>query len=98
TAMASLREGLHIDPLSFELHYHLGLLLGREEQLFEAIHELETASDLQPQNFSSVRNLAILYQRAGFKHKAVEMWERALANAPDEETKRGIKDHLRNLF
>ena len=62
------------------------------------VTELETAIDLQPRNFSALRNLAVLYQRAGFKHKAVEMWERALGNAPDEETRRGIKDHLVSLL
>ena len=97
-AITHLREGIHIDPLSFKLHYHLGLLYGRRDDLFEAIHELETAVDLQPKNFSALKNLAVLYQRAGFKHKAVEMWERALGNAPDDETKRGIKEHLMSLL
>ncbi len=97
-AIAELQRGIRIDPLSFKLHYHLGLLFGRRDDLFEAIHELETAVDLQGKNFSALKNLAVLYQRAGFKHKAVEMWERALGNAPDDETKRGIKDHLMSLL
>lgn len=97
-AIAKLREGLTIDPLSFQLHYHLGLLCGRRDEVFEAIHELETAVDLQPRNFSALKNLAVLYQRAGFKHKAIEMWERALASAPDDETRHGIKEHLMTLL
>ncbi len=97
-AIVKLREGLAIDPLSFQLHYHLGLLCGRKDEVFEGINELETAVDLQPRNFSALKNLAILYQRAGFKHKAVEMWERALSAAPDQETRQGIKDHLVNLL
>jgi len=97
-AIAHLREGLSIDPLSFQLHYHLGLLCGRSDNVFEAIHELETAVDLSPKHFSALKNLAVLYQQAGFKHKAIEMWERALGNAPDEETRQGIKDHLMSLL
>lgn len=97
-AIERLHEGLGIDPLSFKLHYHLGLLLGRRDDVFEAIHELEAAVDLQPRHFSALKNLAVLYQRAGFKHKAIESWERALANAPDEETRQGIKDHLMTLL
>ena len=97
-AIARLREGLAIDPLSFQLHYHLGLLCGRSENVFEAIHELETAVDLAPKHFSALKNLAVLYQQAGFKHKAIEMWERALGNAPDDETRQGIKDHLMSLL
>lgn len=97
-AIAHLREGLAIDPLSFQLHYHLGLLCARRDDVFEAIHELETAVDLQARNFSALKNLAVVYQRAGFKHKAIEMWERALGAAPDEETRLGIKDHLMTLL
>jgi DNA-binding response OmpR family regulator len=97
-AIAKLEEGLAIDPLSFQLHYHLGLLWGRRDNLFDAIHELETAVDLQPRHFAALKNLAILYQRAGFKHKAIEMWERALGNAPDDETRAGIKEHLMGLL
>ena len=97
-AIAHLKRGLGVDPLSFKLHYHLGLLFGRRDDLFDAIYELETAIDLQPRSFSALKNLAVLYQRAGFKHKAIEMWERALSSSPDDETRRGIKDHLMSLL
>jgi CheY-like chemotaxis protein len=99
TAIEHLKRGVGIDPLAFRLHYHLGLLYGRRDaNIFEAIQSLETAVDLAPKNFPSLKNLAVLYQRAGFKHKAVEMWERALGCSPDDETKRGIKDHLMSLL
>jgi CheY-like chemotaxis protein len=97
-AIAHLQRGIGIDPLAFKLHYHLGLLYGRRENIYEAIHELEIAIDLQPRHFPALKNLAVLYQRAGFKHKAIEMWERAMRQAPDDETKRGIKDHLMGLL
>ncbi|MFO0683973.1 MAG: response regulator [Sandaracinus sp.] len=97
-AIAHLLRGVGIDPLSFRLHYHLGLLYGRRDQVFEAIHALETAVDLAPKNFAALKNLAVLYQRAGFKHKAIEIWERALGSAPDDETRRGIKEHLMSLL
>jgi CheY-like chemotaxis protein len=98
-AIAKLSEGVRVDPLSFQLHYHLGLLYGRrDDALFDGIHALESAVDLQPRSFPALKNLAVLYQRAGFKHKAVEIWERALACAPDETTRRGIKDHLVGLL
>ncbi|NOY92946.1 MAG: response regulator [Deltaproteobacteria bacterium] len=97
-AIAQLKRGLSIDPLSFSLHYHLGLLTGRTDNVFEAIHELETAVDLSPRHFSALKNLAVLYQRAGFKHKATEVWERALGAAPDQATRQGIKEHLMGLL
>ena len=97
-AIGFLKHGIGIDPLSFKLHYHLGLLHGRQEAVFEAINELETAVDLQPRHFLALKNLAVLYQRAGFKHKAIEVWKRALNHSPDDETRRGIKDHLMTLL
>ena len=97
-AIQHLERGVGLDPLAFRLHYHLGLLYGRREELFEGIQSLETSVDLSPRNFSALKNLAVLYQRAGFKHKAIEMWERALAVAEDEEIRKGIKDHLMSLL
>ncbi len=97
-AIEELRQGVLIDPLSFQLHYHLGLLYGRKDSIFEAIHELEAAVNLQTRHFSALKNLAVLYQRAGFKHRAVEMWERALNQAPDDATRQDIKELLVTLF
>lgn len=97
-AIAEVRRGLGIEPNSFRLHYHLGLLYGRRENIFEAIQEMETALGVSSRNFAALKNLAVLYQRAGFKHKAVESWERALRSAPDEPTRQGIKEHLMGLL
>lgn len=98
TAIGHLRRGIGIDPLAFRLHYHLGLLYGRRENVFEAIGAMEAAVDLSPKNFAALKNLAVLYQRAGFKHKAIEIWERALGSAQDDETRLGIKEHLMSLL
>jgi CheY-like chemotaxis protein len=98
TAIGDLKQGLALEPNSFRLHYHLGLLYGRRDNVFEAIQEMETALGISSRNFAALKNLAVLYQRAGFKHKAVESWERALRSAPDEETRRGIKEHLMSLL
>lgn len=97
-AIAHLGRGIAIDPLAFELQYHLGLLYGRREDHFAAIDALETAVGLSPRHFSALKNLAVVYQRAGFRHKAVETWQRAMANAPDDETRAHIKDHLVTLL
>lgn len=98
TAITHLKRGLGIDPLAFRLHYHLGLLYGRRENVFEAIAAMEAAVDLSPKSFAALKNLAVLYQRAGFKHKAIEIWERALGSAQDDETRLGIKEHLMSLL
>jgi CheY-like chemotaxis protein len=89
-----LRDGVKIDPLAYRLRYQLGLLLGKRGQIYDAIEQLEHAVQIQPKHFASAKNLAILYQQAGFRNKALEAWERALSLAPDEETKKTIKDHI----
>jgi DNA-binding response OmpR family regulator len=97
-AVAELKKGLAIDPLAFRLHYHLGLLYGKQENVFEGIEALEMAAELRPRDFSTLKNLAVLYQRTGFRLKATEMWERALSSAPDDATRASIKAHLMSLL
>jgi Tfp pilus assembly protein PilF len=97
-AVAHIERGLALDPLSYRLHYHLALLVGRKGDVFRAIQELETAINLHPRSFPALKNLAVLYQQAGFKNKAIELWERAIGHSPDEETRSQIKDHLMSLL
>jgi DNA-binding response OmpR family regulator len=97
-AIEHLKRGIAIDPLAYRLHFHLGLLYGKKGRVYEAVSELETAVEVNGRHFPAVKNLAILYQKAGFRNKAVEMWERALSLAPDEETKQSIREHLLNLL
>ena len=65
---------------------------------FAGIQELETAVHVNSRHFSALKNLAVLYQKAGFRNKAIETWERALAVAPDEGTKKQIKEHILGLL
>jgi CheY-like chemotaxis protein len=97
-AIGELKKGIAIDPLAFRLHYHLGLLYGKQDNVFEAIEALEIATELRPRDFSTLKNLAVLYQRAGFRLKATELWERALSSAPDDATRANIKSHLVSLL
>ena len=98
-AIRYLVRGVSLDPLAFRIHYHLGLLYGRkEENLFDAIQSIETALELSPRSFSAAKNLAVLYEQAGFTSKSSELWQRALGLAPNEEIRSGIRDHLLNLL
>ncbi len=97
-AIEHLKRGIGIDPLAYRLHFHLGLLFGKKGEVYEAISELETAVEINSRHFPAVKNLAILYQKAGFRNKAAEMWERALGLAPDEGTRQSIKQHLLSLL
>lgn len=97
-AVEHLQRGVAIDPLAYRLHFHLGLLYGKQSKIYEAISELETALDINSRHFPAVKNLAVLYQKAGFRNKAAEMWQRALSLAPDEPTRQSIKQHLLQLL
>ncbi len=93
-----LQRGVSIDPLAYRLRYQLGLLLGKRGQVYDAIEQLEHAVQIQPKHFGSAKNLAILYQQAGFRNKALEAWERAMRLAPDEATRKSIKEHIVSLL
>lgn len=97
-AIAHLQRGVGIDPLAYRLHFHLGLLFGKRDQIYEAIQHLETALQINPKQFPAMKNLAVLYQKAGFRNKAIEMWERAIPAAPDDATRQTIKELLLGLL
>ncbi|MBI5534736.1 MAG: response regulator [Deltaproteobacteria bacterium] len=97
-AIEHLKRGVGIDPLAYRLHFHLGLLYGKKEQIYEAIQHLETALQINPKQFPAMKNLAVLYQKAGFRNKAIEMWERAIPVAPDDGTRQSIKELLLGLL
>ena len=79
---------------SYRLHYHLGLALGRQGEVFRAIQSLERSVALHDGYFPSLKNLAVLYERLGFRHSALESWERALRAAPDDATREQIKGRV----
>jgi DNA-binding response OmpR family regulator len=97
-AIEYLREGTRIDPLAYRLHFHLGLLYGKQGKVYDAIQELQTALDINGRHFPALKNLAVLYQKVGFRNKAIEAWERALRVAPDDPTRQSIKEHLVGLL
>jgi DNA-binding response OmpR family regulator len=97
-AIELLKSGTQIDPLAYRLHFHLALLYGKKGQVYDGIGELEKAIELNPRHFPALKNLAVLYEKAGFKHRAIEMWERCVHAAPDAETRTQVKEHLMRLL
>lgn len=96
-AIRHLKAGLDIDPLAFRLHFHLGLLYGKKGLTYDAISELESAVAQNDRHYPTLKNLAVLYQRAGFKKKALATWQKAILVAPDETTKQTIQTHIATL-
>ncbi len=66
--------------------------------IYDAIQELETALDINGQHFPALKNLAVLYQKAGLpqqSHRDVGARPRV---APDDPTRQSIKEHLLGLL
>jgi len=93
-AIRHLQRGIEVAPRSYRLHYQVALLHGRQGSVHSAIAALERSVALFDGFFPALKNLAVLYERVGFRWCAVDTWERALSVAPDESTKAQIKDHL----
>jgi DNA-binding response OmpR family regulator len=97
-AEAALREACQLDPFSANVHFALANVLLAKNQVYHAMKEYETTIELKPDLFAPLRNLAILYQKKGFRNKAVEMWERALRCSPEEETRKQVREQLLKLL
>jgi CheY-like chemotaxis protein len=91
TAVSHLERATLAAGDSYRLHYHLGLALGRQGEVFRAADALERSVALHDGYFPAIKNLAVLYERAGFRHAALEAWERAFRIAPDDVTREQIK-------
>ncbi len=86
------------DPFDPRAHFVLGTALHRAGKMYEAISEYERVVELAPGQFSALKNLAVLYERQGFKSKAVELWMRALEASPSAAVRKTIKAHLIGLL
>jgi DNA-binding response OmpR family regulator len=97
-AEKSLREACELDPFSANIHYALANVMLARNQIYDAMREYEHTVELKPDLFAPLRNLAILYQKKGFRNKAVEMWERALRCSPEDKTRNEVRDQLLKLL
>jgi DNA-binding response OmpR family regulator len=98
SAVSHLERAVSAAPDSYRLRYHLGLTLGRKGDVFRAIREVERSVAINDRFFPSLKNLAVLYERAGFRHKALEAWERACLTVTDDATREQIKERVLALL
>jgi CheY-like chemotaxis protein len=93
-AVDVLRRGLADDSLSEHLHFQLGTAYRRKSMDALAIDALERAIELNGEHYPALQALAALYQERGYRRRSFEIWTRALEHAPDDETRRRIREHL----
>jgi Flp pilus assembly protein TadD len=75
--MAEYRAALGLDPSSADAHLHMGIALGEQGLLDEAIAHLETAARLAPEDPVVHVNLAQAYRLSGQATRAEEEMRRA---------------------
>lgn len=96
--LSAAHHAVGADPFDPRAHFVFATALQRAGKLYEAISEYERVVELAPGQFSALKNLAVLYERQGFKSKAVEMWTRALDQSPSDAVRQTIKAHLIGLL
>lgn len=97
-ALDELRAAEAAEPFSAKIQFMLGRTLEQDEKVFQAVYHYERAVELDPKLFAATKNLALLYQARGFRNKAVEMWERSLAAAPNPQVREQIKQYLVSIL
>jgi DNA-binding response OmpR family regulator len=96
-ATEALSEALRADPYSAEAHFLLGKTLRARGDAFGAMTALEHAAELRPGHQMALTTLSALYEEKGFRRKAAEALERALATAP-EAGREALRAHLMRLL
>ena len=98
SAISAAESAVKADPFEPRAHFVVASAMNAADRFYEAISSYERVVELAPDQFSALKNLAVLYERQGFKAKAVEMWMRALENSPTDAVRQTIKAHLVDLL
>lgn len=97
-AVAAFEEAVAADRFSAEAHQGLGEALRLRGEAFRAMTELERAVELKPDLLDPLRMLATLYLQKGFRAKAAEALERAIAVASDPRVRDQLRRELMRLL
>jgi DNA-binding response OmpR family regulator len=97
-ARAALERTVKSDPFSARGHFALARALRDVGEAFRAMSAYERAVELRPHHFAALSNLSDLYLEKGFRRKAIETLERAIAAAPDGRTRETIRGRLLRLL
>jgi serine/threonine protein kinase/tetratricopeptide (TPR) repeat protein len=77
-ATALAREGLRVNPRSYELLGNVALYEAKSSNIKQAMRDLEKALSLAPKDAQLMYNAAIVYHLAGQQSKALDYLRRAL--------------------
>lgn len=97
-ARQAAERAVKADAFDARAHFILGSVMQGLGDVYKAISEFERVVELAPTMFGALKNLAVLYERQGFRSKAVEMWTRALDQSPSDAVRQTIKAHIIGLL
>jgi len=97
-AQAQFEAAIQVDAWSAEAHAQLARTLRARGEVYGAMTAFERAAELRPGWLPILRSLAGLYEEKGFRRKATEALERALAAAGDDPTRDTIRHDLMALL
>ncbi len=92
-----LDESIKISPFSVQAKYLLGYLYELTNESYLAITELESALEINRHYLPAAKQLATIYEKLGFRNKAIEKWQIVLELSDDKELKEQIKKRLIKL-
>jgi CheY-like chemotaxis protein len=96
-ALEQVSMWLALDPFDPLAHLEAGNLRSQLRDLEGAMRCYEAAVVYDRNLFQALTNLALVYERLGFRRKAADSWRQAIANAPEENTRLSIEERLIEL-
>ncbi|MBN2693602.1 response regulator [bacterium] len=90
-------ESIRISPFSVQAKYLLGYLYELTNESYLAITELESALEINRHYLPAAKQLATIYEKLGFRNKAIEKWQIVLELSDDKDLKEQIKKRLIKL-
>jgi DNA-binding response OmpR family regulator len=97
-AVPVLAEAVRADPRSADAQFQLGRALRATADLFGAMTAFERATEANPRHLPALRALAAVYEEGGFRRKAAEALERALAAVRDDAARVELRKDLVRLI
>ncbi len=97
-AVSLFEAGLALDPHAAGLHVALAVARVKQKRPDEALVGFEQAIALEPRMGTALRSLAVLYEKRGFRNKAVDTWERTLHATEDPEKRNEILVRIQQML
>lgn len=97
-AKKTIEEAIKLSPFCYKFKYILGYIYMQMNDYLLAINEFEACLNINKKFYFAAKDLAIAYEKVGFRNRAIENWLILLNLIQNEEQKEEIKKHLVNII